>query len=125
VGVPGIAGNDGALVAPGDPGAVEMGYERDRVGGAPGSLDIRWWLYLEVPGEKLRNQKARLGVMDNGFRFARGGRAATAEEAEMALAAAYVEAQREVEYWRGQPSHALGAGGELIPLGETIRPELP
>lgn len=101
-----------------------MGYERDRLNGVAGEAEIRWWLYLEVPGEELRNQQARLGVADPGFRFARGGRATTTREAEEALRDALAEAGREVEFWRGQPSHALGPDGELIPLGE-LRPELP
>ena len=105
---------------------IEVGYERDRFGppSAWSHLTIRWWLFLFVPGEKLRNQRARQGVVDRGFRFARGGRAATEEEARRLLSAAHSEAQREVDFWRGQPSHALAPNGDLVPLDELL-PELP
>lgn len=102
---------------------VSVGFEQDRLGGAPGSLNVRWWFYVWVPGEKLRNQKARLGVEDNGFAFARGGRCRSEQEAQQLIEQAQGEAALEISYWRGQPSHALGANGELIPL--TQLPELP
>lgn len=103
---------------------ISVGFEKDRLGGAPGALDIRWWFYIWVPGYKLRNRQARLGVSDNGFAFARGGRTHSGEHASQLIAEAEAEAQREIEYWRGQPSHSLGPNGELIPLDE-MRPELP
>jgi len=102
----------------------ESGYERDRVETGHGSLNVRWWLYVFIPGEKLRNQRARLGVVDRGFHFARGGRASEPTDAEYQIRAAYDQARSEAEFWRGQPSHALGASGELIPLDEML-PELP
>jgi hypothetical protein len=102
---------------------VEMGYERDRLNMARGSLDVRWWLYIFIPGEKLRPSAPRLGVVDRGFRFARGGRASEATDAEHQIAHAYDLARQEAAYWRGQPSHGLGSAGELIPLDEVL-PEL-
>jgi hypothetical protein len=110
-------------VRPGDPDdereAFEYGYERDRLSSGANSLDYRWWLYASVPGSKLRPQRPRLGVPDHGFRFARGGRADSEEHAKRLLSAALREADREVDHWRGQPSHALGRGGELVPLIPT------
>ena len=104
---------------------ISVGFEKDRVGSDPVfSLDIRWWFYIWIPGGKLRNQDARLGVEDHGFTFARGGRTHSEEDAQHEIEKAQREAEREVEYWRGQPSHALGPNGELIPLGE-LAPELP
>lgn len=112
-----------AIAALGDP-IYEAGYERDRIGpNGRGNLVIRWWMFLSVPGARLRNQRPRQGVVDRGFRFARGGRVATEEEAATLLEQARHDAQREVQYWRGQPSHALGPAGELIPL-DAIIPEL-
>lgn len=99
---------------------LEVGYERDRLGSA--GLMIRWWFFAYVPDARGRPQRPRLGVPGNGFRFARGGRVETESEAEAAIAGAQAEAQRELVFWRGQPSHALGVRGELIPLGA---PELP
>lgn len=107
------------------PPVVESGYELDRLG--PSGRDhlvCRWWLYLHVPGDRLRHQAARRGVLDRGFRFARGGRAATVEEAQAHLARAADEARHEAELWRRQPSHRLGPSGELIPLDEIL-PGLP
>ena len=104
----------------------EAGFERDRIGDSysndPGHV-IRWWFYVWIPGARLRNQSPRLGVVDRGFRFARGGRSRTADDAGAMLRLAHEEARREAVYWRGQPSHALGAAGELIPLDEVL-PEL-
>lgn len=99
-----------------DDSQVDSGYEYDRHPEQAGPDGIRWWVFMFVPGYLLRNQKARLGVTDRGFRFARGGRASTPEEAERLIADAYAEARREASHWTGQPSHALGPGGELIPL---------
>lgn len=99
---------------------IEAGFERDQFGLG---LAIRWWLFLFVPGDRLRNQRARQGVADRGFHFARGGRVSTEEEARRLLSEAHIAAEREVIYWRGQPSHALGGAGELIPLDEVL-PEL-
>lgn len=108
---------------PAEPEQVSVGFEQDRLGGAPEDRNVRWWFYIWVPGEKLRNQKARLGVEDNGFTFARGGRTHSEERAAQLIALAQAEAEREIAYWRGQPSHALGPAGELIPLRQL--PELP
>lgn len=102
------------------PVALEQGYERDRLAG-PG-LVVRWWFFAHVTGEEGRPQRPRLGVPDDGFRFARGGRTATPEEAEMAITDARIEAAAELEVWRGQPSHALGPGGRLVPLGQLELP---
>lgn len=102
---------------------ISVGFEADRLGGPPDALDVRWWFYVFVPGEKLRNQQARKGVQDYGFAFARGGRCRGAKEAQAHIAEAQREAESEIEYWRGQPSHALGPSGELIPLNQL--PELP
>lgn len=102
---------------------VDHGYERDRLDGRRG-LPIRWWLYVALDGAEGRPQRPRLGVVDHGFRFARGGRVRTDDAAQAALRAAYEEANRELGFWRGQPSHRLGPNGELIPLGE-LAPELP
>jgi hypothetical protein len=96
---------------------IEAGYERDRITG--GDFEIRWWFFLSIPGEKLRNQRARRGVVDRGFRFARGGRVGTPEEATAMLTAAAQDAEIEAAYWRRQPSHALGSSGELLPLDEV------
>lgn len=101
------------------PVEIDAGYERDRLTG--GGLAIRWWIFLSL--ENARPQRPRQGVVDRGFRFARGGRVATEEQANEALYLARGEADRELVYWRGQPSHALGPHGELIPL-DAIREEL-
>ena len=102
----------------------EYGFERDRVGPAGRDhLVVRWWIFLYTPGLNLRNQRARLGVVDRGFHFARGGRTATEEEARRLLSEAHTDATREAEYWRGQPSHMLGPAGQLVPLDEVV-PEL-
>jgi len=100
---------------------LDSGYERDRLHGF--ELEIRWWLFVQIDGPHARPQRPRLGVVDRGFRFARGGRVSTAEEAENALRDAHAEARREIEFWAGQPTHALGPLGELIPLDELV-PEL-
>lgn len=95
---------------------IEMGYERDALGGRP--LSVRWWIYLNIPGR--RDQGARRGVVDRGFRFARGGRTNTIDEAEEALIRARADASRELQLWGHQPSHALGPGGQLVPLDEVL-----
>lgn len=102
---------------------LNVGFEKDRLGGWPGELNVRWWVYLWVPGHKLRNSRARLGVEDNGFTFARGGRTHSEEHAGQLIREAQTEAEREMSYWRGQPSHALGPSGELVPLG-AVAPEI-
>jgi len=93
----------------------EFGHERDSLHDRRDV--VRWWLYLEV--SEGRNQQARQGVVDRGFRFARGGRANTPQEAEYKLMVAREEANVEWRLWTHQPSHMLGARGELIPLGEV------
>lgn len=100
---------------------IESGYELDRFSGV---FCVRWWLFLFVPGGEGRPQRPRLGVTDHGFRFARGGRVGTPEEAQEALRDAYAVAEREFGFWRGQPSHALGRAGELVPL-DAVLPKLP
>lgn len=99
---------------------LEHGFERDRLD--EHGLVIRWWLFVHVDGEDGRPQEPRRGVSDDGFLFARGGRAATDDDAREALEQAAREAQAEYGFWRGQPSHALGALGDLIPLGHTELP---
>jgi hypothetical protein len=99
--------------------AVDSGYEFDRHPEQAGPLGIRWWVYIFIPGEKLRNQRPRLGVIDRGFRFARGGRAGSSEEAERLIAEAYEVAAHEARHWKGQPSHELGPAGQLVPLDEV------
>lgn len=94
---------------------VEQGFERDRL--STRGLDLRWWLFVHLDGEDGRPQRPRKGVEDNGFTFARGGRARSEEEARRALEDARAEAVTELGYWRGQPSHALGDRGELVALG--------
>jgi hypothetical protein len=102
---------------------IASGYERDRLDGAP--LSIRWWLYLEDEDGRARPQAPRKGVVDRGFHFARGGRVDTPDEAEAAVEQAYREALYELDVWRHQPSHALGPGGQLIPLDHVVtHPEL-
>jgi hypothetical protein len=101
---------------------AEFGYERDSlsarsdVGGS-----IRWWFFVCVPGRRFR--QARRGVIDRGFRFARGGRVETAEQAEQAVRAARDVAEWEIRIWNHQPSHRLGPAGELIPL-DVVLPEI-
>lgn len=98
---------------------VEVGYERLRVGGiAP---DVRWWLFIYL--ENTRPQGPRRGVVDRGFRFARGGACSSEDEARRALERARSEARAEWARWTHQPSHLLGPGGELVPLDEVV-PEL-
>lgn len=99
---------------------IDYGYEFDRLGAGFDGLVVRWWLVVRLDGEDGRRQRPRLGVVDRGFRFARGGRVRTAQEAEDALHDARGQAEREADYWRGQPSHALGSAGELVPLGEVV-----
>lgn len=101
----------------------ETGFEKDRLNPGMGET-IRWWVYIFVPGAAMRNQRARLGVIDRGFHFARGGRATDADEAESLIMEAVEVAQHEARFWTGQPSHALGPAGQLIPLDEVIG-ELP
>lgn len=96
---------------------IRSGYERDRLDAAP--LSIRWWLYLEDEEGRARNQQARKGVVDRGFHFARGGRVNTEQEADECLRLALIAAQAELVSWQHQPSHALGPGGQLIPLDEV------
>lgn len=91
---------------------LESGYERDSLSG---HLSIRWWFYLHAP--VARPQRPRLGVEDNGFRFARGGRCSTAGQAEYEIARARMEANQDWQRWTRQPSHRLSPTGELIPLG--------
>lgn len=100
----------------------EIGFEADQIDGRPGEA-VRWWLYVHLDGEDGRPQRPRKGVADQGFHFARGGRAATAKQAELMLEEATGQAETEYWLWRGQPSHMLGRNGELIPLGEAL-PEL-
>lgn len=95
---------------------IESGYElvtlnRDT------PLPVRWWLYLHVEGA--RPQQPRKGVVDHGFRFARGGLTVDREAAFAAIAAAEDEARNEWALWRRQPSHALGRDGRLIPLDDV------
>lgn len=101
---------------------VASGYEFDRHPEQSAGIGIRWWVYVFIPGEKLRNQRARLGVPDRGFHFARGGRAWSAEQAQDRIREAYEVAQHEARIWTGQPSHSLGPNGELIPVDDL--PEL-
>jgi hypothetical protein len=101
---------------------LEYGFERDRLYAGAGV--VRWWVYVFVPGAEGRPQGPRKGVLDRGFKFARGGRVATNAEAEDALREAFAEGRAEIHFWRGQPSHALGPNGELIPL-DALLPELP
>lgn len=98
---------------------IEIGYERVRLGGS--DPDVRWWLFIHI--EEGRPQRPRLGVVDRGFRFARGGCVASEDEARERLKSARDEANTEWMRWQHQPSHALGTRGELIPLDEII-PEL-
>jgi hypothetical protein len=92
----------------------ESGYERDSLHARRDV--IRWWMFCEI--QDGRYQPARQGVVDRGFRFARGGRATTPQEAEYKLQVAREEANVEWRLWTHQPSHMLGARGELIPLDE-------
>lgn len=101
---------------------IEAGYER--VSFTSTALPIRWWVFLQVDGAQLRNQEARQGVVDRGFRFARGGMAVNANQARAEIGYARDEAEVELAEWQHQPSHALGPVGELIPLDE-VRLELP
>jgi hypothetical protein len=97
---------------------IEAGLERLSLAG-----DVRWWLFIHIEGERARPQRPRRGVVDRGFRFARGGCVASDESARSALEIARDEAREEWARWQHQPSHALGPRGELIPLDEVI-PEL-
>lgn len=96
-----------------DPAKIESGYEADRIDGGY-AYPIRWWFYAS--GDGGRNRRARQGVVDRGFHFARGGRVNTAEEAATALRLAAIACRAEIETWLHQPSHRLGPGGSLIPL---------
>jgi hypothetical protein len=98
---------------------VEVGLERVRLGGS--GPDVRWWLFVYL--ENARPQGPRRGVVDRGFRFARGGCCATEDEARRDLDRARVEARIEWLRWTHQPSHLLDPSGELIPLDEVL-PEL-
>ena len=98
-----------------DTPVYELGYERDDLHDRRDV--IRWWLYCEIPVS--RYQPARQGVVDHGFRFARGGRATTVQEAEYKLDVARSEANVDWRLWTHQPSHLLGEHGELIPLDEV------
>lgn len=99
----------------------DFGWEADRVGrDAAGLPPIRWWLFARALNA--RPQGPRKGVVDRGFRFARGGRAATEAAATAAIQAAVAEGVRELEVWKRQPSHALGPGGALLPLDEVREP---
>lgn len=93
---------------------IEVGYERDSF--SPGD-PIRWWVFVAVQGR--RNQRARQGVIDRGFHFARGGRCAEPYQAESLIRQAREQAESELHRWEHQPSHALGPGGELIALDEV------
>lgn len=95
--------------------SVEVGFERCRVGERH---PFRWWVYLHV--EEGRPQAPRRGVVDRGFRFARGGFAVNETGARNEIALAREQADREWRYWRHQPSHALGDRGNLIPLDEVL-----
>lgn len=94
---------------------VESGYEADRLRTTRAGA-YRWWLYVQIEGKHLRDQRARKGVVDHGFRFARGGRTYTVADAIAAIREAERQAVAECRSWQGQPSHALGPRGELIPL---------
>lgn len=94
---------------------LEQGYELDRLHGL--RFPVRWWFFAHVPGDRVRNQRARRGVVDNGFRFARGGRCESPDVARVLLREAHHDAEGELRLWRGQPSHALSPAGDLIPLG--------
>lgn len=94
------------------PDVAEIGMEIDSFGAATDR--VRWWVYLEVLNA--RPQGPRRGVPDRGFRFARGGRAGTTEEAMEAILDATATSERELARWRHQPSHALGPDGRLVPL---------
>lgn len=98
---------------------IEIGYERIRLAGS--DPDVRWWLFIHL--EEGRPARPRLGVVDRGFRFARGGCVVTDDEARAALELAREAARAEWTRWQHQPSHALGPRGELVPLDEVI-PEL-
>lgn len=93
---------------------VEAGYEKDSL--TRTHLAIRWWCYLHI--KNARNQEARRGVPDDGFRFARGGRCSTPREAQNLIRRAQDDARTEWETWIHQPSHVLGRRGELIPVNE-------
>lgn len=104
---------------------IESGFER--VTFAPGRTHdvrrpLRWWLYLHL--DDARPQAPRRGVVDRGFRFARGGLASIPAEAKREIENALAEARLEWETWTHQPSHALGPGGILIPLDEVLPQEL-
>ena len=95
---------------------LESGYEADRLTGQPDAY--RWWIYLHIPSG--RPQEPRRGVPDAGFRFARGGRATSPQEAAYRLDLARGEANAEWAFWTHQPSHLLGPDGSLIPLGTQV-----
>jgi hypothetical protein len=93
---------------------IEVGYELDALAGRD---RVRWWVFLEISGG--RYQPARHGVVDRGWRFARGGRADTPEQANEMIELARRDAQDEYVRWTHQPSHALGPDGSLIPLDDV------
>jgi hypothetical protein len=95
--------------------SVEVGYERVRLGRRH---PVRWWVYLFVA--QGRRRAPRRGVVDRGFRFARGGLATDEAEAREEIRLAREQAAREWRYWTHQPSHMLGPGGELVPLDEVL-----
>lgn len=98
---------------------IESGFEADRLRPSNRAGSYRWWLYVQVEGEQLRDQRARKGVADNGFRFARGGRAYTPEECRFWIGQAELDAVAECQMWMRQPSHLLGPAGQLIPLDQV------
>lgn len=106
---------------------IEQGWERDSLHRtADGQPPIRWWLYVFLEPGTGRRSKPRRGVVDRGFRFARGGRVWHEADAQAALARAARDVHNEWVLWSHQPSHALGPRGELIPLDEVASgfPEL-
>lgn len=83
----------------------QAGFERVTLGARRHGA-FRWWYFVET----------------GDFRFARGGRADTAEQAQAELNLAYRMALAEELEYKHRPTHLLGPAGELIPI--ELHPEL-
>lgn len=94
-----------------EPLEVDSGMERSSL--ARRRQAFRWWFFASD---------------SDGFRFARGGRADSMDEARREVSVAWRLAVGEQEERGRRPTHLLGPRGELIPVdevGATSRPALP
>lgn len=100
---------------------IEVGHERVTLH----RNDWRWWVWIvEDVDPLLRRRGVARGsrpVTPGVFRFARGGRAEFEDDARYLMEDALRIADRELAEYAYRPTHALGSGGELIPLGAPAR----